>query len=130
MLTADTLQSETLHWNWIVKHIQKHVIQNMIQRIQSKESKQSGLMEEQFAEAVTDSSREWSRLLIRCRGGSKTTDFLPLLLTNGSQIIKAVGMSNPVTFPEAENTCFKFLLLSHLCNSFLCINRPSPKVYM
>lgn len=88
----------------------------MIQR-KSKESKQPSLMEEQFAEAMIDSSRERSRLLIRCRGGSKTADLLPLLLTNGSQIIKAVGMSNPITFPEAETTCFKCLHLSHLCNS-------------
>lgn len=53
MLTADSLQTETLRWKWTVKHIRKHVIQNMKQR-KSKESKQPSLMEEQFAEAVID----------------------------------------------------------------------------
>jgi len=41
---------------------------------------------------------------------------------NGSQIIKAQGMPNPVTFPEAQTTCFKCL---HLCNGRLRINPPS-----
>jgi len=41
---------------------------------------------------------------------------------NGSQIIKAQGMPNPVTFPEAQTTCFKCL---HLCNGRLRFNPPS-----
>lgn len=38
MSTADSLQTETLRWKWTVKHILKHVIQNMIQGIKTAQS--------------------------------------------------------------------------------------------